>query len=82
MCFRGRPHISVVRKNGDERGKLANKFTLCSITVAPILPPFLPLQPRKAGFELKSGLKILLYFFAMHEVVFAVVNVVFHIALI
>ena len=22
MCFQGRPHISVVRKNGDERGKL------------------------------------------------------------
>ena len=43
MCFRGRPHISVVRK-------LANKFTLCSITVAPASVP--SLQPSKAGFGL------------------------------
>ena len=67
---------------------MANKFTPCSITVAPILPAYLPLQPRKAGFEVKSGLKILLCFVATHEVVFAVValfgclnftrNVVFH----
>ena len=29
------------KKNGDERGKLANKFTPCSITVAPAFIPSL-----------------------------------------
>ena len=51
MCFRGRPHISLVRKkkNGHERGKLASKFTPCSINVA---PASVPLQPGEAGFGL------------------------------
>ena len=35
------------KKNGDGRGKLANKFTPCSITVASA-----SVQSREAGFEL------------------------------
>ena len=79
------------KKNGDERGKLANKFTPCSITVAPASVP--SLTTEESWFpvninNMSSGLKILLYFVATHEVVFAVValfrclnfarNVVFH----
>ena len=45
MCFRGRPRITLARKNGGERGKLADKFTPWSITVAPTLIDF----ARKSG---------------------------------
>ena len=55
MCFRGRPHISEVKKNGGGRGKLANKFTPCSITVFLfIFYPFLPLRPRETGYQLSN----------------------------
>ena len=47
VCFRGRPHISVVRRNGDERGKLADKFTPCSITVAPASVPSLTTEESR-----------------------------------
>ena len=34
-------YLSLVKKNGEERGKLADKFTPCSITVAPASVPSL-----------------------------------------
>ena len=49
--------------------------SLLLVRSSQLLPPFLPFQPRKAGFE--AGLKILLYFVATHEVVFAVVALLF-----
>ena len=80
-----------MRKNGDERGKLANKFTPCSITVAPASVPSLTTEEswfRVNINNMYSGLKILLYFVASLEVAFAAVapfgcsnfvrNVVFH----
>ena len=65
------------KKNGDERGKLANKFIPCSITVAPASVPSLTTEESWFRVNInnmyKSGFKILLYFVATHEVLFAVV---------
>ena len=51
--------FAVVRKkkkqNGGGRGKLANKFTPCSITAFLYsFYLFLPLRPREAGYQINS----------------------------
>ena len=66
---------SVVRKKGDDTGKLANKFTPSSITVAPASVRSLTTEGswfRVNVSNMLSGIQRLLYLVATHEVVFAV----------
>ena len=55
MFSRTSAYFRSEKKNGGGRGKLANKFTPCSVTVFLfIFYPFLPLRPRETGYQLSN----------------------------